>query len=384
MPLPPPSRNPKAAAAGASDRRGGTPLRARRRRRAEWRGSGLPDFDLPLALVAVVEAEHDRGILRESRRPLRVHGAAGVEAVVQLPQVTDVVGGALGEAGVERQISLSAESMARHHGLASAELRVSADGSLSHRTVRRGERRGGQVHDLVVGEELRLVLDLVEELDGVVGRLIVGERAVGQLGLALDLATDAVGGVHAAGDVVQHFVRELAEGDEADHRFALPAFAFFAAGFFPAALLGAARLTAFGDAAFFAAAAFAFAGAFLATACFGAAAVSCACLSGRVSGCFSAARFSGACFSGASFAGACLSGACAAGLAAAGFSAGCSWRSRCFATGAIALAAASSALAASALAIPAAWRAFLAASLGPVAASGVCFGSSPCPGPALG
>src|SRR5438105_13422536 len=130
MPLPPPSRNPKAAAAGASDRRGGTPLRARRRRRAEWRGSGLPDFDLPLALVAVVETEHDLGILRESRRPLRVHGAAGVEAVVQLPQMTDVVRGALGEPGVEGQLALAAEPVARHHRLAAAELRVSGDGSL--------------------------------------------------------------------------------------------------------------------------------------------------------------------------------------------------------------------------------------------------------------
>src|SRR5207248_5604069 len=283
MPLPPPSRNPKAAGAGASDRRGGTPLRARRRRRAEWRGSGLPDFDLPLALVAVVETEHDIGILREPRRPFRVHRATRVEAVMQFPQVTDVVRRALGEAGVERQLSLATEAVARHHCLAAAELRVSGDGSLAHRPFRGGERRGGQVHDLVVREQLRLVLDLVEQLDRVVGSLIVGERAVGQLGFALDLAADAVGGIHAAGDVIEHLFRKLAQGDEADHRFAFRAGAFFAAGFFSAAgFLGAAWLSAFGDAAFFADAGFAFAGAFLlAAAGFCAAAVPCTRDSGR-------------------------------------------------------------------------------------------------------
>src|SRR3979409_484817 len=96
------------------------PPRERRGRRAEWPGSGLPDLDLTLALVAVVEAEHDLGILREPRRPLGVHGTARVEAVVQLPQVSDVMRSPLGEAGVERQLSLARKPMAPHPRLAPA------------------------------------------------------------------------------------------------------------------------------------------------------------------------------------------------------------------------------------------------------------------------
>src|SRR3954470_18188062 len=64
--------------------------------------SARAELDLPLALLAAEEAERDVGIGREAGRPAGVHGAARIEAVMQIPEMPDVVRGTLGEAHLER------------------------------------------------------------------------------------------------------------------------------------------------------------------------------------------------------------------------------------------------------------------------------------------
>src|SRR3989442_1711448 len=54
-----------------------------------------PKLDLPLALFPVEEAQRHLGIGGEAGRPPRVHDAARIEAVVQVPEMPDVVRGPL-------------------------------------------------------------------------------------------------------------------------------------------------------------------------------------------------------------------------------------------------------------------------------------------------
>src|SRR4051812_40998477 len=73
--------------------------------------SARAELDLALALFAAEEAQGDVGIGREPGRPSGVHGAARIEAVMQVPEVPDVVGGALGEAHLERRHAFFAEAV---------------------------------------------------------------------------------------------------------------------------------------------------------------------------------------------------------------------------------------------------------------------------------
>ena len=175
------------------------------------------------------------------------------------------MGRALRQADVERQLALGAEAVAGDDRATAAELGESGHGARAHRTRWRGERRVRQIDDLVVRVELRVVVDLLQELGCVVRLLIFAERVPGQLRLAFDLATHSVRGVQPARDVLEYLGGKLAQRDEADHRFALPAGFFavffggdFFAGFFAVGFFAALFAFAFasGAGAFFATGAF--------------------------------------------------------------------------------------------------------------------------------
>src|SRR5207253_5846180 len=89
--------------------------------------------------------------------------------MVQVPEVADIMGRPLGEADLEGQ-TLVGKTVRGHERLASAVLRVPVDGPAPHRTRRRRQRFVGEIDDLVVGVERDVVVHLVDDFDGVVGR----------------------------------------------------------------------------------------------------------------------------------------------------------------------------------------------------------------------
>src|ERR1700730_12364245 len=214
-----------------------------------------PKLDLPLALLAAEEAQRHLGICGESRRPPRVRRAAGVEAVVQVPEVADVMGGALGEPDLERH-ALVREAVRGGDRLAGAILRVAVHRAAAHGPLGRRERLAGEVEDLVVRVERDVVVHLLHGLDRVVGGLLVVQGRVGDLAFALQLRTHAVRRVQAARDEVDHVGGKLRQRDDADHRFPFAFPLAFAAGLFAGAAFLAGCLAAGFLAAGFAGAAF--------------------------------------------------------------------------------------------------------------------------------
>src|SRR5205823_5158084 len=81
-----------------------------------------------------------------------------VEAVVQVPEMADMMRGALGETDVQRQLASRSQAVAGDHRATAAELRKSRHRAFPHRSFGRGERRARQVDDLVIRVELRVVI----------------------------------------------------------------------------------------------------------------------------------------------------------------------------------------------------------------------------------
>src|SRR5882672_784796 len=196
-------RAPAASAQSASDGRRKGSVRSNSSDPAPTASSAAkralrrPKLDLPLALLAAEEAQRHLGIRSEPGRPPRVHRAAGIVAVVQVPEVADVMGGALGESDLERQA-----------------------------------------------------------LDRVVGGLLVVQGGFGDLAFALQLRSHSVRRVQAARDEVHHVGGKLRQRDDADHRFPFAFPLAFATGLFAGAAFLAGCLAAGFLAAGFAGAAF--------------------------------------------------------------------------------------------------------------------------------
>src|SRR5207237_10511526 len=124
-------------------------------------------------------------------------------------------------------------------------------------------RLAGQVDDLVVGVERDVVVHLLDHLDRVVRGLLVVERALGELALALVLGPHAVGRVDPPRDEVDHVGGKFRQRDDPDHFFMPFGFLAALAGFF-----GGGFAAFFAGDAFFAAGFFAGGGAFLTGAAF--------------------------------------------------------------------------------------------------------------------
>src|SRR6266446_1801176 len=208
---------------------------------------GRPKLDLPLALFPVEEAQRHLGVGGEARRPPGVHDAARIEAVVQVPEMPDVVRRALGQPDVERH-ALVGEAVRGDDRFSSAVLRVAVHRAAAHRSFGSGERLAGEIEDLVVGVERDVVVHLLHGLDGVVRGLFVVEGSAGELAFALQLGAHPVRRVQPPRDEVDDVGGKFGEGHQPDHRlpfalaFAAGRFAggaffagCFAAGFFAAA-----------------------------------------------------------------------------------------------------------------------------------------------------
>src|SRR3990172_3159877 len=195
----------------------------------------LREPDLPLALLAVERAQIGLGAGGQGRRPRRVHGAARVVAVVQVPEVAHGMDRLAREPlapCLDRSLGRAPGGEARrgYHGLVAAIPREAPARRLAERSGAERERYGREVEDLVVGEGLDGV-HLHDEGFRVVPAIVLldlgGERTVARvLGPQPERLEERaredldVGGI------------ERLERDDADHFFLPPLGAGFLAVFF--------------------------------------------------------------------------------------------------------------------------------------------------------